>query len=302
MCTHAHAQIGTFNGFCYVFIECAHVQSFALRLPSKMLCVHTIVCLGLGLDEHDGALFINSTFEQCAMQFAISASATLPHHSLVNEVKFARKRLFGREWGNGKKEIYRIDALTARQNCNRNEFNSTKYFEFFSWSASFYLSLSVPHSNVLVGSFPIFRNTCLVWGNFKVRNAQLSPPWTFLWFRNDITGDRVRVCVRWLSSIWNDHHEPEHQPTNLSRKTSPNRIFVCAKCIFMAHNRILRVCLYMRMWLHDNSNNNFIFWANLFSHAWMKCFHFSFFSSSPFIPKSITHSCFRKAYRLEWHD
>lgn len=89
---------------------------------------------------------------------------------------------------------------------------------------------------------------------------------------------------------------------SLSRKNSPNRIFVCAKCIFMAHNRILRVCLYMRMWLHDNSNNNFIFWANLFSHAWMKCFHFSFFSFFPFIPKSITHSCFRKAYRLEWHD
>lgn len=141
-CAHMHTHRSAhLTDFATYSLNAHTFKSFALRLPSKMLCVHTIVCLGLGLDEHDGALFINSTFEQCAMQFAISASATLPHHSLVNEVKFARKRLFGREWGNGKKEIYRIDALTARQNCNRNEFNSTKYFEFFSWSASFYLFL-----------------------------------------------------------------------------------------------------------------------------------------------------------------
>lgn len=110
------------------------------------------------------------------------------------------------------------------------------------------ISFSVPHSNVLVGSFPIFRNTCLVWGNFKVRNAQLSPPWTFLWFRNDITGDRVRVCVRWLSSIWNDHHEPEHQPTNLSlslsQKQSKSHICVCEMHIYGTQSHIESVPIY----------------------------------------------------------
>lgn len=155
---------------------------------------------------------------------------------------------YSAENGNGKKEIYRIDALTARQNCNRNEFNSTKYFEFFSWSASFYLSLSL----FLILMFSLARSQFFgilalygVISRYVMRSYHLHEHFYDLEMTLPAT---VCECVRWLSSIWNDHHEPEHQPTNLSlslsQKQSKSHICVCEMHIYGTQSHIESVPIY----------------------------------------------------------
>lgn len=168
------------------------------------------------------------------------------------------------------KEICRVDALTARQNCNRNEFNSTKYFGFFSWSASISLSL------LLILMFSLARSqffgilacaaACMgVISRYVMRSYHLHGHFYDLEMTLPAT-----VCGRWLSSIWNDHQQPTKQPSSqrISRKTV-QIAYLCVRNAYLWHTIAYwecAMCVYMRMWLHDNSNNNFIFWANLFAY------------------------------------
>lgn len=179
---------------------------------------------------------LNNAHAICHKCFCHSA-----HHSLVNEVKFVQNGYSAN--GNGKKEIYRIDALTARQNCNRNEFNSTKYFEFFCWS-----SLPVSHSNVLIGPFPIFRNTCVccclygVISRYLMRSYHLHEHFYDLEMTLPAT---VCECVRWLSSIWNDHHQPTNRAaTEPLAKQFKSHICVCEMHIYGTQSHIESVPIY----------------------------------------------------------